>query len=323
MVLVVGPNGAGKTNLLEALHLATQGFSPRTHRDNQLIRFGERSARVAVKGVSASRDIDVSMILRQGQAKETRLNGAPLSAAELLRRELKTLVFTPDRLAVVKGGPAARRSYLDRVVARLLPARASLPQEYAAALAQRNASLRRVQLGLAPLESIAPWTARIAAFGADLVAARTAAIEELTPGFGDVASRFGLASATLRYDGEAPGEADLAKRLGADVSRGATSIGPHLDDVSIERAARDLRRFGTQGEQRLALLALILAEWELLVPQPLLLLDDVLSELDPARRRTLAGVIAGVGQTVITTTDRGALPADPAQIVEVSYGTAR
>src|SRR5207237_1119728 len=148
VVLVVGPNGVGKTNLLESLHLATQGFSPRTRHDGQLIRFGETAARVSVAGHRSSAPVEATVTLRHGQAKEARLNGARLPSAESLRRELSTLVFTPDRLALVKGGPAARRAYFDRVLARLHPARAGLPQEYLATLAQRTAALRRAQLGL-------------------------------------------------------------------------------------------------------------------------------------------------------------------------------
>ena len=106
------------------------------------------------------------MTLRQGQAKEARVNGAKLPSAESLRREVATLVFTPDRLAVVKGGPAARRAYFDRALARLFPARAAVPQDYLAALAQRNAALRRVQLGLSGRDALEPWTEQVAALGA-------------------------------------------------------------------------------------------------------------------------------------------------------------
>ena len=134
LVLVTGANGAGKTNLLESLHVGTQGFSPRTRADGQLVRFGANGARVALGGE------------RDGRRLE--LDGAPLRSTEQLRGEVTTLVFTPDRLAVVKGGPAARRAYFDRALGRLLPGRASLPLEYAAAVGQRNAALRRVAIGV-------------------------------------------------------------------------------------------------------------------------------------------------------------------------------
>lgn len=323
MILVVGPNGVGKTNLLESLHVATQGFSPRTRHDAQLIRFGESAGRVAVAGRRASTPIEVSVTLHPGQAKEARLNGARLPSAESLRREFATLVFTPDRLAVVKGGPAARRGYFDRVLSRLLPARAGVPQDYLATLAQRNAALRRVQLGLAPADAVAPWTERLAATGTDLVTARRTTIEQLSPAFADTAAELGLPDARLGYDADAPSVATLEERLRRDIERGTTGIGPHLDDIVVSSGDRDLRHYGSQGEQRLAVLSLLLAEADLLADSPLLLLDDVLSELDLGRRRVLADRVSRMGQTVITSTHASALPLEPAQLVEVERGSAR
>jgi DNA replication and repair protein RecF len=319
----VGPNGAGKTNLLESLHVGTQGFSPRTRQDAQLIKFGEQAARIAITGRRMATPFEVSLTLRHGQAKEARLNGARLPSSESLRRELQTLVFTPDRLAVVKGGPAARRAYFDRVLARLFPARAGVPQEYLSALAQRNAALRRVQLGLAGADVVSPWTDRVATAGAELVAARHAALELLALPFAERAGELGLPDAQLRYEGDQPSLEELESRLQRDIDRGTTGTGPHLHDVLITSAGRDLRQFGSQGEQRLSVLSLLLAEAELLPEPPLLLLDDVLSELDLARRRVLADRVAGMGQTVVTATHPGALPVEPAQLVEVELGSAR
>jgi DNA replication and repair protein RecF len=322
-VLVVGPNGVGKTNLLEALHVATQGFSPRTHQDAQLVSFGSSAARVAVSGTRAGAPVEVSVTLRDGQAKEARLNGVRLPSAETLRRELSTLVFTPDRLAVVKGGPAARRAYFDRALARLRPARAAVPHEYLAAVAQRNAALRRVQLGLSSLDAVEPWTEQVAVLGTALVEARLEALAFLSPGFAARAGELGLPDARLAYEGEPPTATELAERLARDAERGSTGIGPHLHDVRITSGDRDLRRFGSQGEQRLSVLSLLLAEAELVEPAPLLLLDDVLSELDPGRRRALAERIAGMGQAMITATHASSLPVEPDQLVEVLPGTAR
>ena len=322
-MLVVGRNGVGKTNLLESLHVATQGFSPRTRQDAQLIHFGADAARVELSGRRGRAPTDISLTLRAGQAKEAKLNGARLPSAESLRREVSTLVFTPDRLAVVKGGPAARRAYFDRVLARLFPARASLPQDYLAALAQRNAALRRVQLGLSGRDALDPWTEQVASLGADLVEQRRATLELLAPGFAERAAELLLPDARLGYDAVAPTREDLDGRLPRDLERGTTGLGPHLDDVLVASGDRDLRQFGSQGEQRLAVLSLLLAEAGLLETPPLLLLDDVLSELDPGRREVLAARVAGMGQTMITGTHRSALPVEPAQVVEVDHGTAR
>jgi DNA replication and repair protein RecF len=320
---VTGPNGVGKTNLLESLHLGTQGFSPRSRTDAQLIHFGEQAARVGVTGSAGARPLDVTVTLRAGQAKEARVNGARLPSAESLRREISTLVFTPDRLAIVKGGPAVRRAYFDRVLARLHPAHAGLPQAYLAALAQRNASLRRVQLGLSERSAVEPWTEQIAELGSSLLDLRRATLAALGDGFAGHATELGLEAATLRYDGQPATRADLEARIDRDVERGVTGLGPHLHDVVVASGPRDLRQFGSQGEQRLAVLSLLLAEARLLATPPLLLLDDVLSELDPGRRRILAGLLGGHGQTVITATHASALPVAPSQLVEVEPGTAR
>ena len=188
-MLAVGPNGVGKTNLLESLHVATQGFSPRTRQDAQLIRFGHDAARIVVRGRRDTTPLELTVTLREGHAKEASLNGARLPSAEALRREVSTLVFTPDRLTVVKGGPAARRAYFDRALGRLLPARAGVPHDYLATLAQRNAALRRVQLGQSDRAALAPWTASLAALAADLVAARHAALDALAGPFAAAAAR--------------------------------------------------------------------------------------------------------------------------------------
>jgi len=321
-VLVVGDNGAGKTNLLEALHVGTQGFSPRTRTERDLIRFGQTEAALALALVRDGVPHEVRMKLAAGAAKTAQLDGARLPSADSLRRELPALVFTPDRLAVVKGGPAARRAYFDRVTGRLQPAQASLAQDYAAVLAQRNAALRRVQLELSTRDAIEPWTVRVAELGSRLVSARRDTLAQLEPRFAERAGELGLAGGTLAYDGEPPTVDELVSRLDLDVRRGATGAGPHLDDVRLAAAGRDLRSFGSQGEQRLALLALLLAEAELVPTSPLLLLDDVLSELDGGRRRVLAERIARVEQTVVTATQSSALPAEPAQVVEVTPGQA-
>jgi DNA replication and repair protein RecF len=324
-VLAVGPNGAGKTNLLESLHVGTQGFSPRTRHDAQLVRFGAAAARVALTGKRGATGVRTEVVV--GAQRRASLNGAQLRSSEQLRRELATLVFTPDRLTVVKGAPAARRAYFDRALGRLSPARADLPLEYGAALGQRNAALRRIAAGASTREALEPWTAQVSGLGRLLVEARHEVIAALARPFAEIAGELGLPQARLAYAGDPPTAEALAARLDRDLERGTTGLGPHLDDVTILSGPRDLRAFGSQGEQRLAVLSLLLAEAALIRERtsiaPLLLLDDVLSELDPARRRVLAGRISRDGQTLITATTATALPADPSLLLEVSPGEVR
>jgi DNA replication and repair protein RecF len=324
-VLVTGPNGAGKTNLLESLHVGTQGFSPRTRVDAQLVRFGRDAARIHLRGDRAGVPLDLEVTLELGSGKQAKVNGAKLRAAEQLRGEVTTLVFTPDRLVVVKGGPAARRAYFDRALGRLAPARASLSAEYGAAVGQRNAALRRVALGLSTQEALAPWNEQVSHLGAALVAGRHETVAALQPRFAERAGELGLGEAELRYAGEAPSPEQLEARTDRDLERGTTGIGPHLDDVGVLSAERDLRAFGSQGEQRLAVLALLLGEAEVLEERrgtrPLLLLDDVLSELDPGRRRILADRLRAGGQALVTSASRNALPGEPAQTLEVAQSS--
>ncbi|HYX77325.1 MAG TPA: hypothetical protein VE757_09130, partial [Gaiellaceae bacterium] len=154
--------------------------------------------------------------------------------------------------------------------------------------------------------------------------ARGEVIAALAPGFAERAGELGLPSARMTYEGEPPTVEALTARLDRDLERGSTGLGPHLDDVVLTSGTRDLRSFGSQGEQRLTVLALLLAEAELIAARrgfaPLLLLDDVLSELDPNRRRVLAERVRETGQTLVTATQSSSLPVEPAQLLEVRPG---
>jgi DNA replication and repair protein RecF len=327
LVLAVGPNGAGKTNLLEALHVGTQGFSPRTRRESRLVRFDEETAAVSVEGRRGETTIAVEVELRRSGGKHIELNGAPVRVMNELRGRIATLVFTPERLVVVKGSPAVRRAYFDRVLTRLLPARSELPGDYAAALTQRNAALRRVASGLSARDALEPWTIRAAELGAALSAARGEVLASLREPFAARAGELGLVEARLVHEPAPVTSEELDARLERDLDRGWTGAGPHLEDVAVLSGDRDLRTFGSQGEQRMAVLSLLLAEAELLAARgpvaPLLLLDDVLSELDPDRRAALAGRIGSSGQALVTSTTASALPVEPAQLVEIRPGSAR
>jgi DNA replication and repair protein RecF len=236
----------------------------------------------------------------------------------------------PDRLAVVKGGPLVRRRFFDRMLGRLFPADAQLPLEYGRALAQRNHALRRARAGLSTRAAVAPWTRSVAELGSELERARDETVALLAPRFTMAAERLGLSRAVLEYERREVSVDELESRYDGDLARGGTSIGPHLRDVRIIAADRDLRSFGSQGEQRAAVLALLLAEAGLLAERrgtpPLLLLDDVLSEFDEERRAALLSSLPARAQTVLTATSPRALPdelGDPALVVAVTPGAAR
>src|SRR3954470_15142520 len=319
LTLVHGRNGAGKTNLLEGLYFGLTSRSCRTANEREVVRFGAATARVEVETADADGTHELAVGFEPGQPKRLRSDGAPVERlADVATRPLVS-VFLPDRLELVKGAPALRRAHLDQVVAAAWPSRAGTRRAYTQALAQRNALLGRVRAGRASRSSLPAWDAELAPHGIVLRDDRAAAVELIRERFAAIAPDLGLTgTAELRYkprSSAATAEelaAELAERTDSDLDRGFTGHGPHRDDLALRRDGRELRSYGSQGEQRLALLALLLAEREALGEArgqvPLLLLDDVMSELDADRRARLVGPPGGGGQAVITTTDLAHVP---------------
>ncbi len=330
LTVLVGPNGAGKTNLLEAAHMAVQGFPLRTRRDVATIRTGADTARVTATGLrGAESRYEAQVTIERSGGKRIVLDGAPAAGLDDLRRAFPVLAFTPDRLAVVKGGPLVRRTYLDRTLGRVLPSQATLPADYATAVSQRNAALRRTHVGLSTPDAVAPWTAAVVSLGTELDQQRARLVELLGERAEARAALLGLAGMALRYVPSAVSTDILERLLARDLERGTTGAGPHLAELELAADGRDLRALGSQGEQRLAVLALLLAEAECLIESrgdpPMLLLDDVLSELDDRRREALLCGIPPDCQTLVTTTSLRMLPTtgpDPDAVVDVSPGRA-
>jgi DNA replication and repair protein RecF len=320
IVSVVGPNGVGKTNLVEALYFALTGRSFRTADRRDLIPFGGSLARAE----ATVRDADglerrLLASVSRSEGRRHLLDGNPADPATLARSRPPVAVFAPDRLTLVKGPPAERRAHLDGFATARWPAREGLRKRYGQALAQRNALLSRLAAGHGSPANLGVWDAGLAAAAAPLVAAREEAVAELSGPFAAAAEELGLeGGAALEYAPRAYGSeqeirAGLEKRREQDVRIGRSSWGPHLDELKITVAERSLRRYGSQGQQRAALLALLFAEREVLLAArrvvPLLLLDDVMSELDPGRRERLVRRLGDEGQALITAADEDSLPA--------------
>ena len=221
-----------------------------------------------------------------------------------------------------------RRSHVDHVIAASWPARSATRRAYGRAMAQRNALLAGIRSGRASRDSLPAWDAELARHGIALRDDRAAVVDLLAPRFTALAEALGLGSgAELRYRPRSRAvdadelAAELAERIDSDLERGFTGHGPHRDDIALLRDGRELRAYGSQGEQRLALLSLLLAERSALADtrstMPLMLLDDVMSELDADRRAMLADLLRGAGQSVITTTELAHVPGAEAA------GTAR
>jgi len=319
LTVVHGRNGSGKTNLLEALYFGCTARSCRTSNEREVLRFGAEAARVEVSTADTSGyEHELFVGFQPGQDKRIKVDGAPRE--RLLDAPGRPLVsvFLPERLELVKGPPALRRSHLDALVTGLWPARAQTRRQYSAALAQRNALLGRLRAG-GSRGSMGAWDLELARHAIALRDDRARAVAGVADRFAAVATELGLeGGAQLRYRPRSSAgtpeafAAELAERLDSDVERGFTQHGPHRDDLSLLRDGRELRVYGSQGEQRLGLLALLLAEREALAEErgapPLLLLDDVMSELDAGRRALLVGRVGAVGQCLITTTDLGHVP---------------
>jgi DNA replication and repair protein RecF len=320
LTVVHGRNGAGKTNLLEALYFGCTGRSCRTSNEREVVRFGAQTARVEVETRDdEGRRHGLAVGFEPGAPKRMQADGAAVERlADVAARPL-VAVFLPDRLELVKGPPALRRSHLDQVVTAVWPARAGTRRAYGQALAQRNALLTRVRAGRASRASLPAWDLELARHGIALRDDRAAAVDLLAGPFAAAAGELGLTGeAELRYRprSTAPDPdalaAELAERTESDLERGFTGHGPHRDDLVLARDGRELRAYGSQGEQRLGLLALLLAEREVLAEQrgapPLLLLDDVMSELDADRRGRLAARLGRAGQALVTATELAHVP---------------
>jgi DNA replication and repair protein RecF len=316
---LVGPNGVGKTNLLEALYFALTGRSFRTSDRRDLIPFGGSFAR-AEATIRDEDGIERHLLASVSRSEGRRhlLDGSPADPATLARSRPPVAVFSPDRLSLIKGPPSERRAHLDGFIAARWPSRSELRQRFGQALAQRNALVAQLGSGQGTPSQLDTWDATLAESAAALIAARGEAVAELNHPFTVAAEELGLeGGGEVEYAPRATGSAEeirigLAERREADLRLGRTSWGPHLDEVKFTAATRSLRRYGSQGQQRAGLLSLIFAERDVLLAArqvvPLLLLDDVMSELDPERRERLVERLGGAGQAVITAADEDSLP---------------
>lgn len=337
--ILVGPNGAGKTTVLEAIALVLRGVPLRSgnlrdliSRDRDHLRVeleldsqaAPRSAGDAgtdVDGASGSRPVGVvtagvtaaAAYSRDGERRLS-ADGAVLDDTARWRESLPVRTFAPDDLRLIKGSPRRRREYLDNLAGRLYGEYASLLKKYEEALSQRNFLLRTTRGGLWAAE-FEPWETILAQTGSAVTQARASALASFVSFFQSVHKELtGEPAEDVRlvYRTNAAGldEAEYRVRLAemrrADQQRTYTHLGPHRDDLRVLRCGLDMRECASQGEQRTAILALVLAEWERLLEgpaPPLLLLDDVMSELDEARRRRLVAFTRRGGQTIVTTTD--------------------
>ena len=316
LCVLTGENAAGKTNVLESIFLCALGRSHRTSRDAELIREGEEGAYVGLtlRTLGGTRSIEAR--LRSGERKKLAVDGAPLTRSGELMGCLNVVMFAPEDLQLVKDGPAERRRFLDMEISQRKPKYYYALQQYNLALRQRNALLKDTGMNVAP-GAIDPWNEQLAVLGAGIALERAEHAARLS----DVARTLhetlsdGQEQLTLTYQPNLPlddptrvidaARVLLEQSVERDVYRGFTTVGPHRDDLGLSLNGRDARVYGSQGQQRTVVLSMKLAELEILRQDrgepPVLLLDDVFSELDKRRQQMLVIAVQGC-QTFLTCT---------------------
>ncbi len=319
VTVFVGENGAGKTNLLEAIHLCCLGKSHRTPFDRDMIRIGCKTSAVyaRVQRHLTKDEVGVRLFSQQNMRKTIYVNGKTVPRIGELMGHMTCVMFSPEDMAIVKGAPQVRRSFLDMLLSQCQPAYFYAIQTYHTALKQRNALLRLLARDRGSPKQLEVWDEQLAKAAAPIVRMRQEAAMTLS----DLAKEhYSFISGhepevfVLRYQGSLSGPKDpgemlmdqLATSRLDDIRRLTTSFGPHRDDLRLVLAGQEMRSFASQGQMRTAVLAMRLAEINILTrahrDAPLLLLDDVLSELDEGRRARLMGRLGNM-QTLLTTTD--------------------
>ena len=317
--LLWGPNGAGKTNILEAVYLLGLVKSPRGARDRDLIAWGREAYRVGAEVSRGRSSFRLEIFFHRERGKGARINGVPQSRPSDVLASLSVVLFSPDDLALIKGGPAERRSFLDQQISQADPRYYQALARYSRVLAQRNQALKAPS-GATQLAG--SFDDQLVQAGSYLLKRRLEALPTLSSGTASWVDNLsgGEDQAEVSYAGsiQIPPEADddslrasfheaLSRVRGEELGRGHTVVGPHRDDLAVSLNGRDSRVYSSQGQKRTLALGLKLQQVGYLERamghRPVLLLDDVLSELDSRRRAVMIRALKQGGQTLITSTD--------------------
>ncbi|MCC6491240.1 MAG: DNA replication/repair protein RecF, partial [Candidatus Hydrogenedentes bacterium] len=306
--LIRGDNAQGKTSILEALLYLATSKSHRTNLESELARRGESGFRIAALVRRQDRDVNVEAVWWQG-SKRIRVNGVNQARVSEILGKIIVVFFSPEDVALVRGSAAQRRTFLDMELSQISPRYLHALQQYRQAVKQRNELLRQQQPDDALLDA---WDAQLATHGATLMEERRQFVEQLAPGaaqaYEAIAEKEPM---VLGYKPDVRMDASLSEILAAsrktDIRQGMTTRGPHRDDLSFDVDEKAARPFASQGQQKTAALALKLAELDLVRARtgeyPILMLDDVFSELDAGRSRRLLTAIPPEAQCLMTTTD--------------------
>lgn len=317
VTLLSGKNAQGKTNMLEAIYICSTGRSHRTARDRELIKFGSPSSYIDASCVQRDGSHRIEIKLSSTNKKAVRINNSPAHRLGQLMGHMNAVMFSPEDLQLIKSGPSFRRRFVDIALSQMSSTYFYNLQRYQKTLEQRNALLKN-QHGNAPIETLDAWDAQLSKYGAYLCVRRLSFVTSLNEICSKIHSELtgGKELLKVRYlssiqeHDQKKAQQSLAqyfkKHRAKDIKRGLTSVGPHRDDIEMVVNDIDVRAFGSQGQQRTCALSMKLAEVEIMKniigEYPLLLLDDVFSELDNSRRTWLLNYIGNV-QTFITCVD--------------------
>ena len=333
--IFIGPNAQGKTNILEAVYYAALGRSHRTSSDAELIRWDEGEAKLSVDFMRREVENKLEFMFSRDKGRQMRQNGAPIRMKDLIG-SVNAVLFSPEDLFLIKGAPSGRRRFLDMEISQVDPAYFHDLAVYTKILNHRNSLLKRIRDGQASEDEIPLWDAQLVPKAVSVVKKRIEAVRKMSLLAAETQSEIsgGKEKLLLRYE-ISGGDADMAENMTSglfswyneklidsvksDIARGATRFGPHGVDMDFFVIDVDLRAYVSQGQQRTGVFALKLAELAFFREEtgeyPVLLLDDVMSELDRERREKLLSFIRGEElQALITATDEAYFPSD-------SFGT--
>ncbi|MDR1569868.1 MAG: DNA replication/repair protein RecF [Oscillospiraceae bacterium] len=325
ITVLYGRNAQGKTNLMEAIVLCSIGRSHRTNRDREMIAWDQPRARVSLEAAhrDGTHDVKITLTRDDARVKQVCIGASPVARIGDLMGHVPSVLFSPEDLKLIKEGPGERRRFMDMAISQVRPAYFAALQQYTRVLRQRNELLRALKFesigGAAAAGRLDPWNELLCDYGSRIIENRAWFLNRLAPAARDAHNYLSETNENLEIEYEAAAaaggdieeiKADLGRKIYAARKRDeynmGTGVGPHRDDFSLSLNGRQARVYGSQGQQRTAALALKLAALAILEEEmnetPVLLLDDVMSELDAGRRRRLLTWMGGV-QTIITCAD--------------------
>ena len=308
--ILFGDNAQGKTNILEAAYMSGTTKSHKGSRDREMIRFGEEEAHLKTVVVRGGREYQIDMHLKKNRAKGIAIDKIPIKKASELFGILNIVFFSPEDLNIIKNGPAERRRFVDLELCQLNKLYVYNLVQYNKTVIQRNKLLKDMDYNASLKDTLPMWDEQLLKYGTELIIMRSEFIKELNPLIAGIHAGLsgGKETLSIAYEPNVTAEnfrEQLAKNQFQEIKQRQTLTGPHRDDLNFIVNGTDIRRFGSQGQQRTAALSLKLAEIELVKKivkdYPVLLLDDVLSELDSKRQEHLLSEITHI-QTLITCT---------------------